>query len=81
MHQTGAIDEAYLLHLVERLGPGVTEVYCHPAIGQAAATAAHQRGYRNEAEVAGLTSPRVRAALDAAGIALARYPELTSARR
>lgn len=81
MHQTGAVDEPYLLDLLARLPPGVTELYCHPAIGRAAVTAPHQRGYRNDDEVAGLTSPRVRAALDAEGVALARYPDLTPVRR
>lgn len=81
MHQTGRIDEAYLLDLIASLPAGTTELYCHPALGRAVATARHQPGYRNEEEVAALTSPRVRAALDAAGVTLARYPDLTPARR
>lgn len=81
MHQTGAIDEAYVLDLIANLPDGTTELYCHPALGTAAATAPFQRGYRNADEVGALTSARVRAALDAAGITLARYPDLTSARR
>lgn len=81
MHQTGRIDEAYVLDVIRRLPPGTTELYCHPALGRAAATAPHQPGYRNEDEVAALTSPRVRAAVEAAGVALVGYPDLTSARR
>jgi hopanoid biosynthesis associated protein HpnK len=80
MHQTGHVDEAYLLHVIDTLPPGTTEIYCHPALGRARATAAHQRGYRNEEEVVALTSPRVRAALEAAHTALVAYPDLRPAR-
>src|SRR5439155_62002 len=31
MHQTGHVDERYLLALVSALPPGLSEVYCHPA--------------------------------------------------
>jgi len=81
MHQTGAIDEAYLLDLIAHLPDGTTELYCHPALGTAAATAPFQRGYRNADEVEALTSARVRAAVETAGIGLTRYSDLTFARR
>lgn len=78
MHQTGHVDEAYLLHVIARLPPGVSEVYGHPATGQAAATAGFQDGYDHAAEVSGLTSPRVRAALDRGGVELTTYRDLTA---
>jgi len=75
MHQSGHISEAYLLHLIPRLGPGTTELYCHPAVADEEVrrwTPDYDRGR----ELAALTSPRVRAAIDAAGIELIRYCDL-----
>jgi hypothetical protein len=76
MHQTGHVDEAYLLHVIAALPPGVSEIYAHPATRQAAVMAGHQDGYDHAGEVAALTSPRVRAALDRAGVALTTYRDL-----
>jgi hopanoid biosynthesis associated protein HpnK len=76
MHQTGHVDEAYLLHVIATLPPGTSEIYAHPSSGRAAAMAGHQPGYDHAGEVAGLTSPRVRAALDAAGVELTTYRDL-----
>jgi hopanoid biosynthesis associated protein HpnK len=75
LHATGHVDEAYLLALIPRLGPGVSELYCHPATAH---PGAGQDGYDHQGELAALTSPRVRAALSAAGVRLASYRELTS---
>ena len=74
MHQTGHVDEAYLLHLIPTLPTGVSEVYCHPADGDPAALTRYQPGYDHGGEVAALVSPRVRAALDAAGVELVSSP-------
>jgi hopanoid biosynthesis associated protein HpnK len=76
MHQTGHVDERYLLHLIAGLPPGVSELYCHPADGQPAALAPFQHGYDHAGEVAALTSERVRAALRARGVALVSYRDL-----
>jgi hopanoid biosynthesis associated protein HpnK len=78
MHQTGHVDEAYLLDVIEHLPDGVSELYAHPAIGQAATMARFQHGYDHPGEVAGLTSPRVRAALERAGVELTTYRELAA---
>ena len=78
MHQTGHVDEAYLLALIAPLPPGVSELYCHPVERQAAALAPYQPGYDHAGELAALTSPRVRAALEAAGVELASYRDLAS---
>jgi len=76
MHQTGHVDERYVLALAAALPPGVSELYCHPSEGVAPAMARWQPGYDGPGEVAALTSPRVRAALDAAGVELTTYARL-----
>jgi hopanoid biosynthesis associated protein HpnK len=78
MHQTGHVDERYLLALIADLPPGVSELYCHPSEGVAAAMARHQPGYDAAGEVAALTSPRVRAALERAGVELTTYARLAA---
>ena len=79
MHQTGRVREAHLLAMLQDLPRGTTEIYCHPATAPPAALARHQRGYRGAEEIAALTSPRVRAALEAEGIRLASYRDLPGA--
>ncbi len=64
LHQTGRLSEAYLLGLIPHLRKGTTELYCHPS---------HPSNCR---EVAALTSPRVRQALEQKGIALISYHDL-----
>ena len=77
MHQTGAVTEDYLLHLIATLPPGTSEVYCHPAAAvDDEARRWRPADYRSEAELEGLCSPRVRAALAAGGIAVIGYREL-----
>jgi hopanoid biosynthesis associated protein HpnK len=75
LHATGHVDEGYLLALIPRLQPGVSELYCHPAAGDSVAGRA---GYDHAGELAALTSPRVRAALSAVGVCLASWRELTT---
>ncbi len=70
LHQSGHVDEAYLLALVQALPPGTSEVYCHPAERQPPALAAWQKGYDHEGEVAALLSARVRRVLRAAEVEL-----------
>jgi predicted glycoside hydrolase/deacetylase ChbG (UPF0249 family) len=79
MHQTGHVDEAYLLQVIVTLPPGVSEIYGHPATRQPAIMAGFQDGYDHAGEVAGLTSARVRAALDRAGVVLTTYRDLVRA--
>ncbi|MGH7842584.1 MAG: hopanoid biosynthesis-associated protein HpnK [Candidatus Binataceae bacterium] len=69
LHQSGHLSERYLVGIVERLRPGVTEIYFHPAedIGATPPPAAAQ------AEVRILTSAKMRAALDAAGATLTSF--------
>src|SRR5262249_54216813 len=78
MHQTGHVDERYLLAVIPTLPPGTSEIYSHPATRQPAAMASYQPGYDHEGEVAALTSPRVRAPLGAAGGAVTSYRGLAA---
>jgi len=61
-HQTGALDERYVLTVIRDLPEGVSELYCHPgaALGP-------------DRELAALLSPDVRAACDARGIRRSHY--------
>ena len=76
MHQTGHVDERYLLALIPTLPTGVSEIYCHPADHQPAVLARFQRGYDHEGELAALTSTHVREALRAARVELVSYRQL-----
>jgi chitin disaccharide deacetylase len=78
MHQTGHVNERYLLRLVSDLPPGVSEVYCHPSEGVSPALAPYQAGYDHAGEVAALTSPRLRSAIAASGVELTSYAELAA---
>jgi predicted glycoside hydrolase/deacetylase ChbG (UPF0249 family) len=61
-HQTGAVNEAYVLEVIRGLPAGVSELYCHPGAADG-----------RDGEIAALVSPRVRAACDAAGILRRHY--------
>jgi chitin disaccharide deacetylase len=76
LHQTGHLDERYLLALIGALPSGTSEVYAHPAERQPAALARYQGGYDHEGELAALTSMRVREAVRASGIQLISSREL-----
>jgi len=80
MHQTGHVDERYLLALIPALPAGTSELYCHPAEKSSPALAPYQMDYDHAGEVAALTSPRVRTALAAAGVELVNYPQLCAPR-
>ena len=66
LYDTGTLTEAAWLRIVPRIGPGVFEIYCHPATRPAAGPA--EPGPSPAAELAALLSPAVREALDRAGI-------------
>ena len=72
LHQSGHLSEDYIVGVIERLRPGVTEIYFHPAadIGGTPPAAEAQR------EVRILTGSRIRAALEAAGARLTNFAEL-----
>lgn len=55
----GAMDESYLVGLLPRLAPGVTEIYCHPAVSSDRETLPWPSHYQPQAELAALLSPNV----------------------
>jgi hopanoid biosynthesis associated protein HpnK len=63
LYDSGSMTENAWLRVVPRIGPGLTEVYCHPAVAPSASAR----------ELAALVSPVVRAALDRAGIHRASF--------
>ncbi len=78
---SGAMDEAKLLAILERLPEGVTEIYLHPATESGSAIAASMSTYAHAEELAALLSPRVRAAIAAAGIGHGGFADALLARR
>lgn len=81
MHQTGHVCETYLLDLLPRLGPGVTEIYCHAGLWDDESRRWRPRDYDPEGELAAVCSTRVRDAIRAAGITLTTYHELAAPAR
>jgi len=77
LHQSGHMTEAYLLGVLEVLPVGVTEIYCHAAaVVDAEARRWRPADYESAAELAALTSTRVRAALAARGAERISYRDL-----
>jgi hopanoid biosynthesis associated protein HpnK len=74
--RSGAMDEPALLDALAHLRPGVTEIYLHPATIGGAAIAPTMSGYRHDAELAALLSPRVRQASEAAARLRGGYRDL-----
>jgi chitin disaccharide deacetylase len=65
---SGAMDEAGLLAILARLPPGVSEIYLHPATQSGSTITASMSHYRHAEELDALSSPRVRAALNAVAV-------------
>jgi len=76
LHQSGHMTEPYVLGVLAALPPGVTEIYCHASLVDAEARRWRPADYECEAELAALTSARVRAALDAQGVTRMSYRDL-----
>jgi hypothetical protein len=74
------MDEAKLLAILERLPPGVTEIYLHPATESGSTIAASMSTYRHADELAALLSTRVRAAVAAGGFRHGGYADVIRAR-
>jgi hopanoid biosynthesis associated protein HpnK len=76
LHQSGHVTESYLLGVLQTLRPGVTEIYTHASHVDVEARRWRPADYECEAELAALTSPRVRAALQSADIERVSYRDL-----
>lgn len=76
LHQSGNLSEDYVLGVIRRLRPGLTEFYFHPAedIGGAPPPA------KAQLEVRILTDKRIRAALETAGARLTNFAEIAHGR-
>jgi hopanoid biosynthesis associated protein HpnK len=74
----GAMDEPFMLGLLPRLKPGVTEIYCHPALAWPAVSPAWPAHYRPTRELAALTSPAVAQSLQSLGYRLISFRELAN---
>ena len=76
LHQSGQVDERYLLYLLPKLQPGVTEIYCHPSLLPCPEVERWTPSYRRVDELAALTSTEVRVAMDSLGIGACSYRDL-----
>ena len=74
----GALSLDNLLHLLEALPEGTSELMCHPGYDDPALAGSSYRAER-ERELALLTDPRVRARVDALGIELITFSALQEA--
>lgn len=76
LHQSGHLSERYVLGVVARLPPGLTEFYFHPAtdIGATPPDLSSQRDF------AILVNPAIRAALNSRAIRLTNFAELSRQR-
>ncbi len=73
----GRMTENYLMGLAPRLKPGVTEIYCHPGLYPDSELRRWAPGYRRQEELAALLSPRLKATLAAAGVAVTDFREIS----
>jgi hopanoid biosynthesis associated protein HpnK len=76
LHQTGAIDEKYLVNVLGRLETGSAELYCHPGAVPDAEAKRSRPGSRQARELAALCSRRVRESVYQHGITLSNYWQL-----
>lgn len=73
--RSGRMTEDYVLWLLKNLPGGVTEIYCHPSTDPSSAvTDRPAPTHQTITELRMLTSPRLRAELEASGIDLVRAP-------
>jgi hopanoid biosynthesis associated protein HpnK len=75
LHQSGHLDEDYILSIIARLGDGVTELYFHPAAEIGGTPPAPEAS--REVEI--LIGARVRRALDTHGVRLTTFAALARA--
>ena len=64
-HQTGAVDERYVLSVIRDLPAGVSELYCHPG--------AYPGATEDDPELSALLSRDVRGACERGGVELRHY--------
>jgi predicted glycoside hydrolase/deacetylase ChbG (UPF0249 family) len=77
--EAGRLDEVRILEIIGRLGPGSHELICHPGEVDDAAPGMGflpTPAYRRTRELAALTSPLIRRALELRGVRLCRWGDL-----
>jgi len=70
---SGHMTEEYILHILDGLKDGLTELYFHPGILPDSEISRRMPDYRHGEELAAITSPVVREKLSALGIRLQNY--------
>lgn len=82
----GRMTEDYLLGLIPRLQPGVTEIYGHPGLYADPELKGWAPAYQRQEELTALLSPRLKSALAGAGVELSdfrvlcQHPKMRSTR-
>jgi predicted glycoside hydrolase/deacetylase ChbG (UPF0249 family) len=77
--ESGHLDDIRILEIIGRLGPGPHELICHPGEAPAAADGESPETstrYQRTAELASLTSAKVRRALEQRSVGLCRWGDL-----
>jgi hopanoid biosynthesis associated protein HpnK len=77
----GRVTEDYLLGLVPRLQPGLTEIYNHPALAVDSALREAAPGYQRQGEFTALVSPRLKEALAGISIEVTDFREVVQGRQ
>jgi hopanoid biosynthesis associated protein HpnK len=77
----GHMNESYLLRIIDRLEPGVTEMGLHPALALPSELKPFAPDYEYENELQALLSPRVKERIQARNIQLATYHSLSRQER
>jgi len=75
LSSSGHLKEQGLLHILERLGPGVNELMCHPGFGDPATASRYRWGYEWEEETTALCAERVRQAVQERGVRLCHFAQ------
>ena len=70
---SGRMTEEYILNILNGLGEGLTEIYFHPGCLPDEEITRRMPDYRHEAELAAITSPRIRQKLEEFGMELINY--------
>jgi hypothetical protein len=73
LNESGALDEAALVRVLESVSPGVNEVMSHPGIGDEALHNKYRWGYAWDNEMAALQSPVICKMIEQRGIRLAHF--------
>jgi predicted glycoside hydrolase/deacetylase ChbG (UPF0249 family) len=74
--ESGRLDEVRILEVIGRLSPGPHELICHPGETDGGAADDGLGHYDRVGEIAALTSPKVRRALERRGVTLCRWGDL-----